>query len=261
MGVARPFQDLDHVVCMMFVASSVQKQSTAQQMVRRRYRAVLCCVDVLFLFLALCKGVLDKLNHLLKLTTLQSSLGYGVALIVAMAVSFVVGTLTLYLVKGSVDNFFVAGRSMPLFMVAFTIGAQSLDSNALLGNVDLSYRLSFWDGTNPKDKPVSSILRLMIFTNGSCCFFSLCCMKTRRCRSNRIGSVAGTEWNFSGVQSTPRHCVDVTGHFSQALWQNSGTLGISCGHLFVHYFIGRKFGWNGGCHWCVAYLKTNGIPH
>jgi hypothetical protein len=67
----------------------------------------------------------------------------------------VVGTLTLFLVKGSVDNFFVAGRSMPLTMVAFTIGAQSLDSNALLGNVDLSYRLSFWDGTKRKDKAVS----------------------------------------------------------------------------------------------------------
>jgi hypothetical protein len=127
---------------------------------------VLCCVDALFLFLALC-----KLNHLLKLTTIQSFIGFGVALIVAMAVSFVVGTLTIYLVKGSVDNFFVAGRSMPLFMVAFTIGAQSLDSNALLGNVDLSYRLSFWDGTKPKDKVVSFILHSMIFTNGSCCFF------------------------------------------------------------------------------------------
>lgn len=31
-------------------------------------------------------------------------------------------------------------------MVAITLGAQSIDSNAILGNADLSYRFSFWDG-------------------------------------------------------------------------------------------------------------------
>jgi Na+/proline symporter len=43
-------------------------------------------------------------------------------------------------------NFFVAGRSLPMWMVAVTLVAASIDSNALLGNVDLSYQFSFYDG-------------------------------------------------------------------------------------------------------------------
>lgn len=35
---------------------------------------------------------------------------------------------------------FILGRSLPLWVVAVTLAAQSVDSNALLGNVDLSYR-------------------------------------------------------------------------------------------------------------------------
>jgi Na+/proline symporter len=59
---------------------------------------------------------------------------------------FVVGILTLFLVKGKAENFFVAGRSLPLFVIILTLGSQSLDSNATLGNVDLAYRYQFWDG-------------------------------------------------------------------------------------------------------------------
>ena len=51
-----------------------------------------------------------------------------------------------YLVGGSAENFFVAGRSLPLFTVAITLGAQAIDSNSILGNVDNSYKFSFWDG-------------------------------------------------------------------------------------------------------------------
>jgi Na+/pantothenate symporter len=51
-----------------------------------------------------------------------------------------------FLVNGSAENYFVAGHSLPLWVVAMTLGAQSIDSNALLGNVDLSYKYQFWDG-------------------------------------------------------------------------------------------------------------------
>ena len=53
---------------------------------------------------------------------------------------------TLFLVKGEPENFFVAGRSLPLWIVSMTLGAQSLDSNSLLGNADLSYKFHFYDG-------------------------------------------------------------------------------------------------------------------
>jgi Na+/proline symporter len=54
--------------------------------------------------------------------------------------------LTFFLVKGEAENYFVAGKSLPLWIVAMTLGAQSVDSNALLGNVDLSYKYQFYDG-------------------------------------------------------------------------------------------------------------------
>lgn len=72
--------------------------------------------------------------------------GFSIAIAAAIVVSFLIGMATLLLVQGKAENFFVAGRSLPLWIVAMTLGAQSIDSNALLGNVDLSYKYHFWDG-------------------------------------------------------------------------------------------------------------------
>jgi hypothetical protein len=47
------------------------------------------------------------------------------------------------------QNFFVCGRTLPLWIVIFALLAQGLDSNATLGNVALSYkydRYSLWPG-------------------------------------------------------------------------------------------------------------------
>jgi Na+/proline symporter len=65
---------------------------------------------------------------------------------VTFALSFIIGIGNLFQIKGSAENFFVAGRSLPLLVVVMTLAAQSLDSNSLLGNVDNSYKHSFWDG-------------------------------------------------------------------------------------------------------------------
>lgn len=73
-------------------------------------------------------------------------LGFGIGLIVAIVISFLIGVATLFLVQGEAENFFVAGRSLPLWIVVFTLAAQSIDSNALLGNADLSYKFHFYDG-------------------------------------------------------------------------------------------------------------------
>jgi hypothetical protein len=79
--------------------------------------------------------------------------------------SFLLGILSTVFVKGEAVNYFVAGKSLPLWIVAMTLGAQSVDSNTvrifvffasfpltllvhgkptntpqLLGNVDLSYQ-------------------------------------------------------------------------------------------------------------------------
>ena len=73
--------------------------------------------------------------------------GYAIAALIAVIVFFLIGAATYYLVDASsAESFFVGGRSLPLGVVAMTMAAQSIDSNALLGNVDNSYKFSFWDG-------------------------------------------------------------------------------------------------------------------
>ena len=72
--------------------------------------------------------------------------GYGIAVIVFVVFSFLIGISTFIFVKGQTVNFFVAGRSLPLWIVSLTLTAQAIDSNALLGNVDLAFRYSFYDG-------------------------------------------------------------------------------------------------------------------
>ena len=69
-----------------------------------------------------------------------SALGFAVAVGVCIILSFLIGLSTYFVVQGEAENYFVAGHSLPLWIVAMTLGAQSVDSNSLLGNVDLSYK-------------------------------------------------------------------------------------------------------------------------
>jgi Na+/proline symporter len=48
--------------------------------------------------------------------------------------------------SNDVINFFVCARNLPTWIATFTLAAQAIDSNALLGNVDLTYKYSFYDG-------------------------------------------------------------------------------------------------------------------
>jgi hypothetical protein len=73
-------------------------------------------------------------------------IGYGISMGVSVAISFLVGISTYVFVKGESENYFLAGRSLPLWIVAVTLAAAAVDSNALLGNADNSYKFQFWDG-------------------------------------------------------------------------------------------------------------------
>jgi Na+/proline symporter len=72
--------------------------------------------------------------------------GFGIAVMIAIIVFVLIGFSTMYFVKSKAENYFVAGRSLPLWVVSATLASQSLDSNALLGNADLSYKYHFYDG-------------------------------------------------------------------------------------------------------------------
>lgn len=51
-------------------------------------------------------------------------------------------------VKGDSENYLVAGRGLVLPLAAATLMAQSVDSNATLGNTDLASQFGFWSGAS-----------------------------------------------------------------------------------------------------------------
>ncbi|MGP1385570.1 MAG: sodium:solute symporter family protein [Thainema sp.] len=74
----------------------------------------------------------------------HSAFSYGI-------ITFLLGTLGIGVwaskqIKGDSVNFLVAGRGLALPLAAATLMAQSVDSNATLGNTDLSSEFGFWAG-------------------------------------------------------------------------------------------------------------------
>ena len=66
---------------------------------------------------------------------------------------FLVATLAIGMwaakqVKGDSENYLVAGRGLVLPLAAATLMAQSVDSNATLGNTDLAAEFGFWAGAS-----------------------------------------------------------------------------------------------------------------
>ncbi|MBC8092803.1 MAG: sodium:solute symporter, partial [Pseudonocardia sp.] len=70
----------------------------------------------------------------------------GVAVGVLLVI--VVGLVVARKVDGDSTNFLVAGRSLALPLVAAGLMGQAVDSNATLGNTDLTYSLGFWAGAS-----------------------------------------------------------------------------------------------------------------
>ncbi|WP_299486034.1 sodium:solute symporter family protein [Acaryochloris sp. IP29b_bin.137] len=73
------------------------------------------------------------------------------ALLPSGIIAFLIATLGIGLyaskqIKGDSVNFLVAGRGLTLPLAAATLMAQSVDSNATLGNTDLAAEFGFWAG-------------------------------------------------------------------------------------------------------------------
>ncbi len=56
------------------------------------------------------------------------------------------GFASALIIKGRSADFFVAGRSLPLWVFTTTLTSQHIDSNAILGAATLLYRFHIWDG-------------------------------------------------------------------------------------------------------------------
>lgn len=67
-------------------------------------------------------------------------------ILIFITVVSLIGLLTLSKIHGQAKNYIVAGKSLPLWIAAFTLAAQSFDSNASLGNSAFAFADGFWAG-------------------------------------------------------------------------------------------------------------------
>jgi Na+/proline symporter len=58
----------------------------------------------------------------------------------------IVGITEYFFIHQDIQGFFVGGRSFSVLVTTMGLGAQAIDTSALLGNADLAYAVSFFDG-------------------------------------------------------------------------------------------------------------------
>ncbi len=63
-----------------------------------------------------------------------------------MAISLCIGLYTYTKVRGSSEQYTVAGKSMPFIVIGTALAAQAIDGNATLGNTSLTFSTGFWAG-------------------------------------------------------------------------------------------------------------------
>jgi SSS family solute:Na+ symporter len=78
------------------------------------------------------------------MANLAVMIGVGVFLAIIVGIGLYVSRW----IRGSSENFIVAGRNLILPLAAATLMAQSLDANATLGNTDLTSQFGFWAGAS-----------------------------------------------------------------------------------------------------------------
>ena len=69
-------------------------------------------------------------------------------IIVFLVITLGIGAWAAKQVKGDSENYLVAGRGLTLPLAAATLMAQSVDSNATTGNMDLTTEFGFWAGAS-----------------------------------------------------------------------------------------------------------------
>jgi Sodium:solute symporter family len=146
-SIAADFNDTEGSCCMVDVCGIPCPEPVTPPAVGESKRVLVCE------FWVSCKNSLAEFRQYLAFShsvchalKIFDSIGFGIVIGVGIIISFVVGVATLFLVHGEAENFFIAGRSLPLWIVSMTLGAQSIDSNSILGNADLSYKYHFYDG-------------------------------------------------------------------------------------------------------------------
>ena len=72
--------------------------------------------------------------------------GISISIIIFLTVSFGLGIYAAFQVKGKTKSFIICAKTLPLWLVALMLTAQSMDANAGIGNVFLVGTGGFWAG-------------------------------------------------------------------------------------------------------------------
>jgi len=72
--------------------------------------------------------------------------GIQLAIIAFVLATMGIGFYTYRNIRGQATNYYVAGNSMPVWVVGITLCAQAFDANGSMGNASLSYESGFWAG-------------------------------------------------------------------------------------------------------------------
>src|SRR5919197_2717267 len=73
-------------------------------------------------------------------------ISYPIAVMAFVAATALIGVLAVKFVKKSSKRYIVAGKSLPLFFIGTMLVSESVDGNASLGNVSLTFQSGFWAG-------------------------------------------------------------------------------------------------------------------
>src|ERR1043165_9759943 len=73
-------------------------------------------------------------------------ISYPIIVMAFVAATAVIGVLAVKFVKKSSKRYIVAGKSLPLFFIGTMLVSESVDGNASLGNVSLTFSAGFWSG-------------------------------------------------------------------------------------------------------------------
>jgi len=73
-------------------------------------------------------------------------IGYPITVLAFVAATAIIGVLAVKFVKKSSKRYIVAGKSLPLFFIGTMLVSESVDGNASLGNVSLTFSNGFWSG-------------------------------------------------------------------------------------------------------------------
>ncbi len=68
------------------------------------------------------------------------------AIILFIAATLAIGIRTYVKIGGQATNYYVAGNSMPAWVIGITLCAQAFDANGSVGNASLSFSDGFWAG-------------------------------------------------------------------------------------------------------------------